>query len=117
MLAFIQNTDNLTPKLIAIYALNITDILLTLALTSTGLFLEGNPVMALLMNSTSTALIIKLVVPAALIGLLIFRLHSATPVQRKSANLLICALLALYLLINISHIVWSTVYLALQPFA
>jgi hypothetical protein len=88
--------------------------LLTLALTSTGAFFEGNPMMAAVMNSTAAALAVKLIAPAALIALLIFRLRGATPPQRRSANLFICGLLALYMLINISHIVWSTVYFALQ---
>jgi hypothetical protein len=117
MLTFIRSADNLKTKLIAVYALNVTDILLTLALTSTGAFYEGNPMMAAVLSSTAAALAIKLIAPAALIALLIIRLRGATPPQRKSANLLICALLALYVLINISHIVWSAVYFAVQSFA
>ncbi len=111
MAAFVKNIDNLKTKLIAIYALNLTDILLTLSLQSTGVFYEGNPVMALFMGSTVFALAVKLVLPAALLALLQYRLRGAAPPQLKKANLLICALLALYALINLSHIVWSAVYL------
>ena len=114
MIAFIKRTDNLRAKLIAVYALNVTDILLTLALDATNAFYEGNPVMALFMNSASAALAVKLVVPAALIALLYFRLGGATPRQLKSANTLVCALLALYALINVSHIFWSMLYLVLH---
>lgn len=114
MVAFIRNADNLKAKLIAVYALNVTDILLTLALQVTGAFREGNPVMALFMGSTSAALAVKLLIPAALVALLLFRLRGATAVQRKKANPLICALLALYVLINLSHIVWSILYFAVQ---
>ncbi len=114
MTAFIKRFDNLTPKLIAVYALNVTDILLTLALQHTGAFSEGNPIMALFMNSTASALAVKLIVPAALVALLLFRLRGATEAQRKTANTFVCALLALYVLINLSHIVWSIVYIAVQ---
>jgi hypothetical protein len=114
MIAFIKSADNLKAKLIATYALNVTDILLTLALNATGAFREGNPVMSLFMGSAATALAVKLIVPAALIALLYFRLGGATPAQRKSANTLICGLLALYMLINLSHIFWSVLYILMQ---
>lgn len=114
MLAFIRSVDNIKPKLAAVYALNVTDILLTLALQYTGAFREGNPVMALFMENAAAALAVKLVVPAALLALLVFRLHGATEAQRRKANRLVCALLALYVLVNISHIVWSAVYLLVQ---
>ena len=115
MISFLKSADNIKAKLISIYALNVTDILLTLALQSTGAFREGNPLMALLTGSAAFALIVKLVLPAVLVALLYFRLRGATTDQLRKANLLICALLALYALVNISHIVWSTVYLAIQP--
>jgi|AGTN01.1.fsa_nt_gi hypothetical protein len=110
MIAFLKNVDNIKVKLVAVYALNVTDILLTLALQSTGTFREGNPVMALFMGSTASALAVKLVLPGALLALLYLRLRGATLYQLKKSNLLICALLALYALINISHIVWSVLY-------
>ncbi|MEL7603066.1 MAG: DUF5658 family protein [Bacillota bacterium] len=117
MLVFIKSAENLTAKLIAICALNVTDMLLTIALVSTGAFAEGNPVMAQLMDSTPAALALKLIAPALLAALLILRLRGATPRQRKTANVLICTLLAFYALVNLSHIVWGSVYLALQPLA
>lgn len=114
MRAFIRSVDNIKSKLAAVYALNVTDILLTLALQHTGAFREGNPVMALFMKSAAAALTVKLIVPAALLALLLFRLRGATQAQRRNANRLVCALLALYALINISHIIWSAVYLLIQ---
>jgi hypothetical protein len=114
MIAFLKNADNLRAKLAAVYALNVADILLTLALKRTGAFYEGNPVMALFMGSDGLALAVKLAVPAALAVLLYLRLRGATGHQRKTSNLLICALLFLYALVNLSHIVWGAVYLALQ---
>ena len=115
MIAFIKSAENLTAKLIAVCALNVTDILLTLALVNTGAFREGNPVMTLVMDSTAAAVAVKLIVPALLAALLIFRLRGAVARQRRTANAMICALLALYAFINLSHIVWGAVYLALQP--
>jgi hypothetical protein len=114
MITFLKSADNLRTKLLAVYALNVTDILLTLALQFTGAFREGNPVMALFMGSAASALAVKLIVPAALLALLLFRLRGATEAQRRKSNRLVCALLALYALVNISHIVWSTLYLAIQ---
>ena len=114
MTTFLKSADNLKTKLFAVYALNVTDILLTLALQYTGAFREGNPVMALFMGSAASALAVKLIVPAALVALLLFRLRGATEAQRRRANPLICALLALYALVNISHIVWSAIYFAIQ---
>jgi hypothetical protein len=115
MVAFIKSVFNLKRKLIAVYTLNVTDILLTLALLSTGAFREGNPVMIPLMGSAASALAVKLVLPGALLALLYLRLRGAAAVQLKNSNLLICVLLAFYTLINISHIVWIAIYLAVQP--
>lgn len=117
MIAFIKNAENLTAKLIAVCALNVTDIVLTIALLSTGAFSEGNPMMAQLMGSTPAALAVKLIAPALLTALLIFRLRGADSRQRRTANVLICVLLGFYALVNLSHIVWGTVYLVLQPLA
>ena len=117
MIAFIKNAENLTAKLITVCALNVTDILLTLALLRTGAFSEGNPVMAQLMGSTSAALAVKLIAPALLAALLIFRLRGANTRQRRTANVLICTLLGFYVLVNLWHVVWGTVYFALQSFA
>jgi len=114
MIAFIKSAENLTAKLIAVCALNVTDILFTLALQATGAFREGNPVMAPLMDSAAAALLVKLAAPAALAALLVVRLRGATPRQRRTANALVCALLAFYALVNLSHLVWGAIYLGLQ---
>ena len=114
MIALIKSAENLTAKLIAVCALNVTDILLTLALQNTGAFSEANPVMALLIHSTAGALMVKLIVPVGLTALLVIRLRHATFRQRKTANVLICVLLAFYALVNLSHIIWGTVWVALS---
>ncbi len=115
MAAFIKSVYNLKPKLISVYALNATDILLTLALLGTGAFCEGNPVMVPFVGSAESALALKLAVPGALLALVYIRLRGATALQLKRSNRLICALLAFYMLINITHIVMIFVYIAFQP--
>lgn len=116
MIAFLKTADNLNAKLVAIYALNVTDILLTLALKSTGAFFEGNPVMALFMGSAASALLVKFLLPAVLVALLCLRLRGATAAQLKKSNLPVCALLVLYTLVNTLHLAFGAMYLFLQSF-
>jgi hypothetical protein len=117
MIAFLKTADRLGAKLAAVYALNVTDILLTLALKSTGAFFEGNPLMALFMGSPVWALLVKLLLPAALAVFLHLRLRGATAAQRRQSNRLICVLIAFYALVNAMHLAFGAAYLAFKPFA
>lgn len=98
-------------KLVIIYILNVTDIVFTIFLVNTGLFLELNAVMAPLVNNKqSFSIIIKVVIPALLMIGVYQRMKDATEKQLYQSNLIINGCLIFYGLINISHIVWSILY-------
>lgn len=103
--------EDLKSKMILVYVLNVTDIIFTLILCGTGVFIEANPFAALFVGNTAAAMLAKCVVPAALLVYLYFRLQKATERQRKRANAPIAALLIAYALINISHVTWLSVLL------
>lgn len=98
-------------KMIFVYVLNITDIIFTLILCGTGVFLEANPVAAVFIGNTAAALLAKSIIPAALLFYLYLRLREATVKQMRKANISIAALLIIYSLINISHITWLSILL------
>ncbi len=97
-------------KMITLYALNVTDILLTLLLCGTGLFIEANPVVAAFIDNTFFSLMLKLSIPAVLFAYLYIRMKKASNRQLKTANILINALLLVYVVINVSHMLWISVY-------
>jgi hypothetical protein len=101
-------------KMILIYILNVTDIIFTLILCSTGFFMEANPVVAIVTSNTAASLLAKCVIPAILLIYLFIRMRSASEQQLKKANVVIVVLLAFYVLINLSHITWLSVY-AIKP--
>lgn len=99
-------------KMISIYVLNVTDIIFTLILCSTGLFMEANPLIAGFISNGAYSLFIKLAIPSALLLYLYFRIKKANTSQLRKANLFFNAILVLYVLINFSHIFWILVYLS-----
>lgn len=99
-------------KLILLYILNVADIIFTLFLVNTGMFLEANTIMATLVNNRQLViLVIKIVVPVVLLIGVYVRMKKATEKQLYQSNIIITATLALYVLINISHIIWSIMYI------
>lgn len=70
-------------KLIILYILNISDILLTLILVRTGLIIEANPVMASIIENSFATFFVKGIIPALLFIYLYYRLQSATPKMIK----------------------------------
>ena len=58
------NLGSIRKKLITLYILNITDIIFTLFLVNTGMFIEANAIMAPVVNNMQIlSLIIKIAVP------------------------------------------------------
>lgn len=108
MLAFIKNYSKyyIRNKLLILYLLNVTDIIFTLILVNTGLFNEVNPVMVGIIQNTIIATIIKVILPAILLFYLYKRMKNATNKQLKFSNVAINIILTIYVLINISHLVW-----------
>ena len=96
-------------KMILLYALNITDIVFTLLLCSTGYFIEANPIVAVVTGNTVLAVLVKCVVPASVLFFLYMRIRTATLIQLKRTNTFIVVLLFFYVFINISHIVWLSI--------
>ncbi|WP_375372930.1 DUF5658 family protein [Clostridium sp. CF012] len=89
--------------------------LFTLFLVNTGMFLEANAIMAPVVNNMQVlSLIIKIVVPLALLLWVYQRMKKATSKQLHQSNIIIIAWLILYGLINISHIVWSILYIVMS---
>ena len=113
MIKYLQNYElsNIRNKLICIYILNVTDIAFTLYLKSTGFFIEANPLIALLLKSTPAALAVKAALPAALVAFLYLRMRKASESQLKKSNYYLLAILLIYALINILHIVWICLFL------
>ena len=105
-----HSLNNIKNKLLALYILNVTDIVLTLLLTSTGFFIEANPLMSKVIQSPSATITLKIGVPAVLLIVVFARMQKATDHQLRISNNLICIVLLLYSLINLSHIVWFTFY-------
>lgn len=101
-------------KMILIYILNVTDIIFTLILCSTGYFMEANPLVAVFTSNSVAALLAKCLIPAVLLIYLFIRMKSATEQQLKKANIVMVGLLVFYVLINVSHITWLSLY-AIKP--
>ena len=108
MIPFVKNHSlkSIKHKLLLLYVLNVIDIIFTLLLLKTGLFMEANALMVQVVECPKAAFALKVVLPAVLFILVYYRMQQAAPHQLKQSNLLISGAAFLYLLINISHIVW-----------
>jgi hypothetical protein len=113
MISFLKcySLGDIKNKMVIIFILNVTDIVFTLILCGTGLFVEANPVAAMFVGNRAAALLVKSLVPAVLLSFLYFRMQKATAEQLKKANVLIVAALMAYVAINVSHVSWISVLL------
>ncbi|MGM9973018.1 MAG: DUF5658 family protein [Clostridiaceae bacterium] len=94
---------NIKTKLLLLYLLNVTDLIFTLLLLSTGYYFEANILMAEIVNNTAATLLIKIILPAILLAVLYLRIIKATNKQLRIANYAINLVAILYILINIFH--------------
>lgn len=108
MIAFIKdhNLTNIRKKLIILYLLNVSDIVFTLALLQTGLFREINIFMINAVENTMLSIIMKIIFPAGLLYYLYKRVSLSDKEQLHAANIGLIISLTLYLLVNLSHILW-----------
>lgn len=115
MLRFLRAYDlkSMRGKLIALYALNVSDALLTFLLIRTGCFREANFLLKGVVLNFGEMFLVKIVFPAVLIAWLYFRIHSATEKQLKPGNIAVNSALLLYTSVNILHFVWAGIFLAL----
>ena len=106
MLSFIKDHSiaALKSKLIALYALNLLDMLFTVVLLSMGGFRELNPIMDRALGSIPSALIVKVALPGAVLLYLYRRLRQAHRDQLRAPNVIIGLLLVGYLLLNLTHL-------------
>jgi hypothetical protein len=106
-----SNLDSIKLKFIALYTLNITDLLFTLFLVNVGICFEGNFIMAPLVNNSQLASIaVKTLLPLPLLIGVYKRMKTATNRQLMQANIVITGAVLLYSLINIFHIIWTITY-------
>lgn len=94
-------------KLAAIYVLNVTDIIFTLYLLSTGIFIEANSIMKSIIGNDMT-FSIKVMLPAILIAYIAVRLSRASDKQLHGANIIVNLCLIFYAAINVFHIIWCS---------
>jgi hypothetical protein len=94
-------------KLAAIYVLNVTDIVFTLYLLSTGIFIEVNSIMNSVIGNDMT-FSVKVILPAVLIAYIAIRLSKASDKQLHRANLIVNICLIFYSVINVFHMIWSS---------
>ena len=107
MISFISNhtLENIKFKFLILYLLNVTDILFTIFLLSTGLFLEANFLMAKAVQSLPTSFMLKIVLPAVLLLCLYIRMRKANETQLKQSNIIINVVITAYSIINLWHLV------------
>ena len=109
-----RDLDFIRKKLITMYILNVTDVIFTICLINTGMFLEINVIMKPFVdNRQLLSIIIKIVIPLLLLFWVYKRIKKATEKQLYKSNILINMCLIFYGLINISHIVWTILYFSI----
>lgn len=112
MSTFVKNysLQNIKYKLLLLYLLNVTDILFTLLLLSTGFYIEANLLMAKAVQNIFVSFVLKILLPAALLFYIHVRMRIASEKQLKQSNTLLNVATAVYAIINISHLVWFLLY-------
>jgi len=93
-------------KLIFLYTFNILDIIFTLLLLKTGVFIEANSLMAKTVENPLTSVLAKAILPAFLIVFLFYRMQKATEKQLRQSNLVINGAVILYFFVNVLHLIW-----------
>lgn len=108
MLTFIKTYDltNIKRKFQLLYALNVSDIIITLFLYNTGLFEEANSLMAAMIDSNILSLGVKLLIPGALLYFLHYRIQSATISQLNKSNIILNIAILGYVIVNLMHLMW-----------
>lgn len=108
MINFIKcyTIKNLKFKLLILYSLNITDILLTFLLLNTGFYKEVNIIMVKVVQSSFASFILKVILPAILLFYILIRLRKASAIQLRQSNTILNIIITFYTIINIFHLVW-----------
>lgn len=108
IMEYIENKEIKVIKRILwyIYALNVTDIIFTLLLLRTGLFIEANVLMQNLVTNEALSLAVKIIVPLVTV---LYVSHSfdtrpTTFKVFKTSKFCLSVTLGIYVFINIMHI-------------
>ncbi len=92
-------------RLTALFLLNVSDWICTLALLRTGLFREANPLMSKVVAGLPSGFLVKVCMPLALILFAFSKIKSADSRQRLISNNIVLAGTTVYFLLNIYHII------------
>jgi hypothetical protein len=108
MISFIKDyrLENIKKKFLILYLLNVTDILFTVILLQTGYFAEVNLLMVKAVQSPTASVLLKVLLPAALLVYIFWRIKKADSDQLKAANIAVNISLTIYTLVNLSHLLW-----------
>lgn len=98
-------------KLVVLYLLNLADILLTELLLNTGYYMEANFLMRNVVDNLFGVILTKFILPFLLLLIIYVRIEKATERQLHISNIIINLTVLLYVLINISHIIWTVMYI------
>lgn len=109
MVLFIKDyqINILKKKYIMLYALNVIDILFTLVLLQTGYFREVNLLMLKAVDKPLLCILLKVILPALLLSYVYKLTKSGEEDQRRVSNIAVNISLSIYILVNLSHLVWS----------
>ncbi len=97
--------SNLKKKLMLVYLLNVVDYVCTLALLSTGKFIEANPLANTFIDDIGMGIIIKCIVPFGLMFFVIKCMHILNIKELRFADMIISFALTVYLVIMIDHLI------------
>ena len=109
MITFMKSyhLDNIKRKFQFIYFFNVMDLIFTVLLLQTGYFTEMNILMVKVVKSSFASILIKIILPALLLYYVYRKMKYANESQLKDSNIAINFSLIIYLLVNLSHLVWS----------
>ncbi len=114
MLLFIKDYQPviLKKKYIMLYILNLIDIAFTILLLRTGYFKEVNLFMIKAVDRPIICVFIKVILPAILLGYVYQLTKFGEEDEWKVSNIAVNISLSIYILVNLSHLVWT----AMLPF-
>lgn len=107
----VHDLKTVRSKLIILYTLNVSDALLTYLLVGTGYFKEANFLLESIVLNFIQLVFIKILLPAALIAWVYFRIGQANQSQLRLGNYAINLVLLLYIVVNMLHLVWTVSFL------
>ncbi|MGL4571937.1 MAG: DUF5658 family protein [Clostridium sp.] len=101
-----NNYSKIKKKLVILYILIVIDILYTLILVQRGYFVEDTTIMIDIVSKPWLSFLLKLVFTLLLMVVLYKRIESANSKQLTWYNIFICSIIFMYIIVNISHLIW-----------